>query len=122
MLFVARKDPPGEDEQFEQYRRAVVDAGGRPVIVRTLDIGGDKPLPYLRLPKEDNPFLGYRAVRMYPEFEALFRVQIRALLRASAFGRLQVMIPMISRLDEVRWVQADDRRGTGRVCRRWCRA
>ena len=112
MLFLARKDPPGEDEQFEQYRRAVVDAGGRPVIVRTLDIGGDKPLPYLDLPKEDNPFLGFRAVRIYPEFEALFRVQIRALLRASAFGRLQVMIPMISRLDEVTWVKeviADER-------------
>jgi fructose-specific PTS system IIA-like component len=105
MLFLARKDPPSEDEQFEQYARAVADAGGRPVIVRTIDIGGDKPLPYLSLPKEDNPFLGYRAVRIYREFEGLFRSQVRALVRASAFGRLQVMIPMVSCLDEVTWVR-----------------
>ncbi|HEX7486570.1 MAG TPA: phosphoenolpyruvate--protein phosphotransferase [Vicinamibacterales bacterium] len=105
MLFLARKDAPSEDEQFEQYRRAVVDARGRAVIVRTLDIGGDKPLPYLAMPKEDNPFLGYRAVRIYPEFEGLFRSQVRALIRATAFGRLQVMIPMVSCLDEVTWVR-----------------
>jgi phosphoenolpyruvate-protein phosphotransferase len=105
MLFLARKDAPSEDEQFEQYARSVVDAAGRPVIVRTLDIGGDKPLPYLALPKEDNPFLGYRAVRIYREFEGLFRAQIRALIRASAFGPLQVMIPMVSCLDEVTWVR-----------------
>jgi fructose-specific PTS system IIA-like component len=105
MLFLARPDAPSEEEQFQQYRRAVVDAGGRPVIVRTLDIGGDKPLPYLALPKEDNPFLGYRAVRIYPEYEGLFRAQVRALVRASAFGRLQLMIPMVARLDEVTWVR-----------------
>ena len=105
MLFLARKNPPSEDEQFAQYSRAVTAAGGRPVIVRTLDVGGDKPLPYLSLPKEENPFLGYRAVRIYREFEELFRSQIRALVRASAFGRLQVMIPMVSCLDEVTWVR-----------------
>jgi multiphosphoryl transfer protein len=105
MLFLARKSPPSEDEQFEQYARAVTDAGGWPVIVRTLDIGGDKPLPYLALPKEENPFLGYRAVRIYREHERLFRSQVRALVRASAFGRLQVMIPMVSCLDEVTWVR-----------------
>jgi fructose-specific PTS system IIA-like component len=105
MLFLARPDAPSEEEQFQHYRRAVIDAGARPVIVRTFDIGGDKPLPYLALPKEDNPFLGYRAVRIYPEFEGLFRAQVRALVRASAFGRLQVMIPMVSRLDEVTWVR-----------------
>jgi multiphosphoryl transfer protein len=105
MLFLARRDAPGEDEQFEEYRAAVADARGRPVIVRTLDIGGDKPLPYLPLAREDNPFLGYRAVRIYPEFEALFRTQVRALVRASAFGRLQVMIPMVASIDEVRWVR-----------------
>ena len=66
MLFVDRDAAPSEDEQFEAYRRAVSDAGGRPVIIRTLDVGGDKPLPYLQLPREDNPFLGYRAVRIYP--------------------------------------------------------
>jgi multiphosphoryl transfer protein len=105
MLFLARKNPPSEDEQFAQYSRAATAAGGRPVIVRTLDVGGDKPLPYLSLPKEENPFLGYRAVRIYREFEGLFRSQIRALVRASAFGRLQVMVPMVSCLDEVTWVR-----------------
>ena len=105
MLFLARKNPPSEDEQFAQYSRAVTAAGGRPVIVRTLDVGGDKPLPYLPLPKEENPFLGYRAVRIYREFEGLFRSQIRALVRASALGRLQVMIPMVSCMDEVTWVR-----------------
>lgn len=106
MLFLGRKEPPSEDEQFEQYRRAAADAGGRPVIVRTLDVGGDKPLPYLALPKEENPFLGYRAVRIYPEHETLFRAQVRALVRASAFGRLQAMVPMVSCLDEATWVRA----------------
>ena len=105
MLFLARPSAPSEEEQFDEYRRAVADAGGRPVIVRTLDVGGDKPLPYLAVPKEDNPFLGYRAVRIYPEFEALFRTQVRALVRASAFGALRVMIPMVSRLDEAVWVR-----------------
>ena len=105
MLFVNRDDPPGEDEQFEDYRQAVTAASGKPVIIRMLDIGGDKPVPYLRLPKEENPFLGFRAVRMYPEFHALVRTQVRALVRASAFGQLKVMVPMISRLDEVAWVK-----------------
>jgi multiphosphoryl transfer protein len=103
MLFVDRDRAPGEDEQFEQYRRVLAEARGRPTIIRTLDVGGDKPIPYLRLPVEDNPFLGYRAVRLYLEFETLFREQVRALVRASAFGRLKVMIPMVSTLDEVRW-------------------
>ncbi len=105
MLFVNRDDPPGEEEQFEEYRQVLVAAAGKPVIIRTLDIGGDKPVPYLRLPHEDNPFLGYRAVRMYPEFQALVRTQVRALVRASAFGPLKVMVPMISRLDEALWVK-----------------
>jgi fructose-specific PTS system IIA-like component len=105
MLFLGRPSAPSEEEQFDEYRRAVVDAAGRPVIVRTLDVGGDKPLPYLAWPKEDNPFLGLRGVRIYPEFDALFRTQIRALLRASAFGSLRVMIPMVARLDEATWVR-----------------
>ena len=105
MLFLARPSAPSEEEQFDEYRRAVADAAGRPVIVRTLDVGGDKPLPYLAWPKEDNPFLGLRGVRIYPEFDALFRAQVRALLRASAFGMLQVMIPMVARLDEAAWVR-----------------
>ncbi len=106
MLFLARKDAPGEDEQFEEYRRALAAARGRTVIVRTLDVGGDKPLPYLALPREDNPVLGYRAVRIYREFEGLFRTQVRALLRASASGPLRTMIPMAASVDEVRWVRA----------------
>lgn len=105
MLFVDRDTPPGEEEQFDAYRRAVSEAGGRPVIIRTLDVGGDKPLPYLKLPREDNPFLGYRAVRIYPEFEPLFRAQVRALLRASVFGQLRVMVPMVSRVEEAAWVR-----------------
>jgi multiphosphoryl transfer protein len=105
MLFLARRDAPGEDEQFEEYRRALALAGNRPVIVRTLDVGGDKPLPYLALPREDNPFLGYRAVRIYREFEPLFRTQVRALARASAVGPLKMMIPMVASLDEVTWVR-----------------
>lgn len=105
MLFVNRDAPPAEDEQFEEYRQALMAASGKPVIIRMLDIGGDKPVPYLRLPKEENPFLGFRAVRMYPEFHALVRTQVRALVRASAFGQLKVMVPMISRLGEVAWVR-----------------
>ncbi len=105
MLFVDRAAAPSEDEQSEAYHQAVSDAGGRPVIIRTLDVGGDKPLPYLKLPREDNPFLGYRAIRIYPDFEALFRTQIRALLRASTAGPLRVMVPMVSRVEEALWVR-----------------
>jgi fructose-specific PTS system IIA-like component len=105
MLFLDRANAPSEEEQFEEYRRALIAAGDRPVIIRTLDVGGDKPLPYLRLPAEDNPFLGYRAVRLYAEFERLFRDQLRALVRASAFGRLKVMVPMVSSVEEVLWVR-----------------
>jgi fructose-specific PTS system IIA-like component len=105
MLFVDRAAAPSEDEQFEVYRAAVAEAGGRPVVIRTLDAGGDKPLAYLKLPREENPFLGYRAVRIYPEFEPLFRAQVRALLRASASGALRVMVPMVSRVEEASWVR-----------------
>jgi len=105
ILFVDRDQPPTEEEQFEEYRDTLLAASGQPVILRTLDIGGDKPLAYLNLPTEDNPFLGYRAVRIYPEFETIFRTQIRALIRASAHGRLQLMIPMVTTLDEVRWAR-----------------
>ena len=106
MLFVERPQAPSEFEQFEEYRRALVEAGDRPVIIRTLDVGGDKPIPYLRLPVEENPFLGYRAVRLYREFEPIIRDQIRALVRASACGRLWLMVPMVSTLEEILWVKA----------------
>ncbi|MHB1313362.1 MAG: phosphoenolpyruvate--protein phosphotransferase, partial [Gemmatimonadaceae bacterium] len=105
MLFLNRDDPPGEEEQFEEYRRALVAAAGKPVIIRTLDIGGDKPVPYLRMPHEENPYLGFRAVRMYREFETMVRTQVRALVRASAFGDLRVMVPMISRLEEAEFMR-----------------
>jgi phosphoenolpyruvate-protein phosphotransferase len=105
MLFLDRDAAPGEEEQFECYRRVLAAADGRPVAIRTLDIGGDKPLEYLRLPKEENPFLGCRSIRIYPGFEALFRTQVRALIRASAHGRLKVMLPMVSTVEEARWVK-----------------
>ena len=113
MLFLDRKSPPDEAEQLKAYQDVLAAAKGRPVVIRTLDVGGDKKLDYLNLPPEENPFLGCRAVRIYPEFEALFRTQIRALVRASAFGKLRVMIPMIATLDEARWVKkviADEQR------------
>lgn len=106
MLFLDRPTPPDETEQFESYQAVLSAANGRPVVVRTLDVGGDKPLEYLNLPKEENPFLGRRAVRIYPEFETLFRTQVRALVRASASGKLSVMIPMIATVDEARWVKS----------------
>ena len=105
MLFFDRESAPDENEQFEIYCRVLAAAGGRPAIIRTLDVGGDKPLDYLKLPAEENPFLGYRAVRIYAEFETLFRTQIRALIRASAHGNLKIMIPMVATVDEVRWVK-----------------
>ncbi len=105
MLFLDRPAPPDEQEQFESYQAVLAAANGKPVVIRTLDVGGDKPLAYLNLPAEENPFLGRRAVRIYPEFETLFRTQIRALVRASAGGKLSVMIPMIATVDEARWVK-----------------
>ncbi|MCO5051053.1 MAG: phosphoenolpyruvate--protein phosphotransferase [Verrucomicrobiae bacterium] len=105
MLFLDRATPPTEDEQFAEYQRAVRAMEGRAVVIRTLDIGGDKPLTYLNLPVESNPFLGYRAVRLYPEFETLFRTQVRALIRASAFGQLKLLIPLVSLVEEVQWAR-----------------
>ncbi|MFX5630337.1 putative PEP-binding protein, partial [Acinetobacter baumannii] len=75
------------------------------IIIRTMDIGGDKPVAYLNIPAENNPFLGYRAVRIYEEYQALFRTQLRAILRASAHGALKIMIPMISSMEEILWVK-----------------
>lgn len=105
MLFVDRDTPPTEQEQFEIYKEAARAAQGRPVIIRTIDIGGDKHVPHLNLPEEPNPFLGYRGARIYPEFEDLFRTQVRAVLRASAVGKVQIMLPMISTAGEVRWAR-----------------
>ena len=106
MLFLDRTTPPSEDEQFAAYAEAARLAGGRPVILRTLDLGGDKPVPYLDLPPEANPYLGCRGVRIYPRHRELFVAQLRAILRASAHGRLWIMVPMVSEPDEARWVRA----------------
>lgn len=106
MLFLDRTSAPDENEQFETYRLVLEAANNLPVIIRTLDIGGDKPLDYLHLPAEENPFLGYRALRIYPEFELLFRTQVRALIRASATGKLKMLLPMIAMVDEARWIKS----------------
>ncbi|AJD90804.1 phosphoenolpyruvate-protein phosphotransferase [Jeotgalibacillus malaysiensis] len=105
-LYMGRTELPSEDEQFESYKAVLEGMKGKPVVVRTLDIGGDKELPYLNLPEEMNPFLGFRAIRLCLEQTDLFRTQLRALLRASSYGNLKVMFPMISNLQEFRAAKA----------------
>lgn len=107
MAFLQRDHAPAEEEQFAIYSQAARAAGGRPVIIRTFDLGGDKAAPYLNLPTEDNPFLGYRGVRIYAEHHELLQSQLRAILRASAFGKVQIMVPMISSLAEVLQFRAE---------------
>ncbi|WP_428909714.1 phosphoenolpyruvate--protein phosphotransferase [Niallia sp. Krafla_26] len=101
-LYMGRDELPSEEEQFESYKAVLKGMNGKPVVVRTLDIGGDKELPYLHLPKEMNPFLGFRAIRLCLEEQEIFRTQLRALLRASSFGHLKIMFPMIATLNEFR--------------------
>jgi fructose-specific PTS system IIA-like component len=101
LMLMGRPSAPGEEEQFGAYARLAREAGGRPIIVRTFDIGGDKPLPFLPLPVEANPFLGCRGVRIYERHGDLIRTQLRALLRAAALGPLKIMVPMIATLDEI---------------------
>ncbi|WP_283697625.1 phosphoenolpyruvate--protein phosphotransferase [Clostridium perfringens] len=105
-LYMDRDEAPTEDEQFESYKYVLEKADGKQVVIRTLDIGGDKTLPYLPLPEEMNPFLGYRAIRLCLDRKDIFRVQIRALLRASVYGNLAVMFPMISGLEEFQQAKA----------------
>jgi multiphosphoryl transfer protein len=107
LLFMDRVSAPSEDEQLSLYR-AIVEALGpaRVIIIRTLDVGGDKPLPYLPLPKEDNPFLGLRGLRVGLDRPELLRTQLRAILRASAFGAVRVMFPMVATLTELREARA----------------
>jgi phosphocarrier protein FPr len=102
-----RRDAPTEDEQFENYK-SIVEALGpdRPIIIRTLDVGGDKPLSYLPIPKEDNPFLGERGVRVGLDRPEVLRTQLGAILRASKFGKIKVMFPMIATLSELRDVKS----------------
>ena len=101
-LFLDRMTAPTEEEQFEVYRDALLALEGRPLIVRTLDVGGDKPLPYLTLPKEENPFLGQRGIRIGLERPEIFRVQARAVLRAGSHGTIRIMFPMIATIQEIR--------------------
>lgn len=99
-LYMDRKELPTEEEQFESYKYVLEKMGKKPVVIRTLDIGGDKKLEYLPMPAEMNPFLGYRAIRICLDRVDIFKVQLRALLRASVFGNLRIMFPMISSLSE----------------------
>lgn len=105
-LYMGRDQLPTEEEQFEAYKKVLQGMGDKPVVVRTLDIGGDKELPYLNLPTEMNPFLGFRAIRLCLEEQDIFRTQLRALLRASTFGNLKIMFPMIATLGEFRQAKA----------------
>lgn len=100
-IYMNRADAPSEDEQYAIYKAVLEGLSNKPVIIRTLDAGGDKEIPYLDIPKEMNPFLGYRAIRYCLDHEALFKAQIRALLRAGVHGKLRIMFPMISSLDEL---------------------
>ena len=101
-LFMDRPGIPTEEEQFEAYKKVAETLGDKPVIIRTLDVGGDKEIPYLKLPKEENPFLGYRAVRLcLNRVDDIYRPQLKALLRASAYGNLAIMFPMIISLREL---------------------
>jgi len=101
-LYMDRDELPSEEEQFSVYRKAAEKMSGNPVIIRTLDIGGDKDLPYLNLKEEMNPFLGYRAIRFCLEEKEIFKSQLKALLRASAYGNIKIMYPLISCLEEVK--------------------
>ena len=105
-LYMSSDHLPTEDEQFAAYKKAVVGMQGKPVVVRTLDIGGDKPLNYLPLPEEMNPFLGYRAIRICLHRPDIFKTQLRALIRASEFGPVEIMFPMIATLAELRQAKA----------------
>lgn len=105
-LYMDSSSIPTEDEQFEAYKKTVLKLGDKPLIIRTLDVGGDKDIPYLGLSKEDNPFMGFRAVRYCLHREDVYKPQLRALLRASAFGNIKIMIPLVTCIDEVREVKA----------------
>ncbi|AOC57000.1 MULTISPECIES: phosphoenolpyruvate--protein phosphotransferase [Bacillus] len=105
-LYMGRDQLPTEEEQFNAYKTVLEKMEGKAVVVRTLDIGGDKELPYLQLPKEMNPFLGFRAIRLCLEEQEIFRTQLRALLRASTYGNLKIMFPMIATLSEFREAKA----------------
>ena len=104
-LFMDNTRMPTEDEQFAAYKEAAETLGGKPVIIRTLDIGGDKDIPYLNMKKEENPFLGYRAVRYCLGNRDSYMIQLRAIVRASAFGKVKIMVPLVTCVDEIRAVK-----------------
>ncbi len=104
-LFMDAKELPSEDEQFAAYQKVALRMKDQPVIIRTLDVGGDKEIPYLHLTKEDNPFMGYRAVRYCLNNPDQYKVQLTALLRASAFGDIKIMVPLVTNIDEIRQVK-----------------
>ena len=105
-LYMGRDQLPTEDEQFEAYKIVAEELKGYPVTIRTMDIGGDKSLPYMELPKEENPFLGWRAIRVCLDREEILRTQFKALLRASKYGQIKIMLPMIMDIVEVRKARA----------------
>ena len=105
-LFMERDSVPTEEEQFEAYKSVAETMKGKPVIIRTLDIGGDKAIPYLGLEEEDNPFLGFRTIRYCLQRTDLYKTQLRALVRASAFGKIKIMVPLVTCVDELRSVKA----------------
>ncbi len=105
-LFMDRDGPPDEEEQFEVYKEAAGILDGKPLVIRTLDVGGDKPIPYLGIEKEENPFLGWRGIRYGLEEREIFITQVRAILRASRFGNVSMMFPMVGTLDEIREAKA----------------
>ena len=105
-LFMDATELPSEDEQFAAYQKVALRMKGKPVIIRTLDVGGDKEIPYMNLQKEDNPFMGFRAVRYCLNTPEQYKVQLTALLRASAFGDIKIMLPLVTSIDEVRQARA----------------
>jgi phosphotransferase system enzyme I (PtsI) len=105
-LYMDRKSAPSEEEQYEAYKKVAEEMKNKPVVIRTLDVGGDKELDYLNLPKEMNPFLGYRAIRVCLDKIDTFKTQLRAILRASAYGNIKIMFPMISSIEELRAAKA----------------
>ena len=105
-LFMDRDSIPTEEEQFEAYKSVAETMKGKPVIIRTLDIGGDKAIPYLGLEEEENPFLGFRAIRFCLQRDDIYKTQLRALVRASAFGKIKIMVPLVTCVEELRQVKA----------------
>ncbi|MGP1924790.1 MAG: phosphoenolpyruvate-protein phosphotransferase PtsI [Arsenophonus sp. NEOnobi-MAG3] len=106
-LFMDRNNLPSEEEQFQAYKAAAEAMGQQAIIIRTMDIGGDKALPYMNLPKEKNPFLGWRAIRISLYYKEILHAQLRAILRASAFGQLRIMFPMVISVEEIRTLKEE---------------